>query len=210
MVNQQKTSYAYKDEQGVTVFTKIRIEPGYDGRSKSFYCEREENGQKIRNMDGCKKILYRLPEVIDGISRKEPIFLVEGEKDADKLFELGLMATTAPVTLVWHPEYTDSLKDADMVILGDHDKAGLQRINLITKNLAGKTKSLRVIHPLPGLEYSESHGKDVTDWLAMGNTIDRITVAATQGACVKKYGYEKKNFLPFCSSISITLVCLTT
>ena len=174
MVNRTETRYPYRDEHGASVFEKVRVEPGYDGKSKSFYCEREENGKKIRNIDGCKKVLYRLREVIEGISRKEPVFLVEGEKDADKLFELGLIATTAPVTLVWNAEYTESLKDADVIILGDYDKAGLKRINLIAERLAGKTKNLRIVHPLPGLEYSDSHGKDITDWLEMGNTIGQL------------------------------------
>lgn len=173
MVNVKKTHYAYKDEQGVTLFEKIRIEPGYDGKPKSFYYEREENGVTIQNNEGSRKVLYRLPELLDGVSRSQPIFLVEGEKDADNLVEKGLIASTAPVTITWHEEYTQLLKDADVVILYDYDKAGFKRRDLITDRLYGKVKRLRVVD-LPDIEYSENHGKDVSDWLAMGNTIAKL------------------------------------
>lgn len=138
MVN--RIDYCYNDENNVTLFKKIRIEPGTDGKSKSFYCEHEENGQIIKNLECCRKILYRLPELLYGISEGFTVFLVEGEKDADNLLQHHQIASTAPVTNKWHDEYTDTLKDADVVILYDNDKAGVQRRDLITNSLYGKVK----------------------------------------------------------------------
>ena len=46
MNNPRQISYAYKDEQGNVLFKKIRTEPGFDGRSKSFHYERNANGVK--------------------------------------------------------------------------------------------------------------------------------------------------------------------
>ncbi|HEY4831667.1 MAG TPA: hypothetical protein VIH61_03805, partial [Waddliaceae bacterium] len=43
----QKTNriiYSYTNEQGYELYRKIRIEPGYSGKSKDFYLERNENG----------------------------------------------------------------------------------------------------------------------------------------------------------------------
>ena len=51
-----ETKYNYKDENNITLFTKVRVEPGVDGRSKSFYYEREENGQIVRNLEGCRRV----------------------------------------------------------------------------------------------------------------------------------------------------------
>lgn len=162
--------YSYKDEEGHELYRKIRIEPGQNGRAKDFYCERNENNKKVRNLKGCRKVLYRLPELLEAILNNKTIFLVEGEKDADKLIEMGLVATTALESLKWRDEYSNTLKNADVVILYDMDKTGLERRDLLCKHLYGWVKRLRVID-LPGLIYQESHGHDISDWLTRGNTI---------------------------------------
>ncbi len=170
----QRIEYPYRDENGHTLFSKIRIEPGFNGKSKSFYWERlGEKGEIIKNLDGCQKILYRLPEVLKAAQEKKTIFLVEGEKDVDKLAQYGLVATTAPESLKWQDDFTAVLHECDVVILYDMDKTGLERRDLLCKSLYGKVRSLRVID-LPGLEYQESHGKDISDWFADGNTTSRL------------------------------------
>lgn len=170
----QRTEYPYRDENGLTLFSKIRVEPGFKGKTKSFYWERiNEKGEIIKNIDGCRKILYRLPEVLKAVQEGKTIFLVEGEKDADKLVQYGLVTTTAPESLKWPDNFTGVLQNCDVVLLYDMDKTGIERRDLLCKSLHGKVKRLRVID-LPGLEYQESHGKDVSDWLAEGNTISRL------------------------------------
>jgi hypothetical protein len=57
--------------------------------------------------------------------------------------------------------------------LYDNDKTGLQRKELLCKKLYGKTKRLRVVD-LPGLEYREKHGLDITDWFELGNTKEQL------------------------------------
>lgn len=168
-----RTVYSYSDEQGRELYRKIRIEPGSNGKAKDFYCERNEEGQVVRNLKGCRKVLYRLPEILRAISQEKPIFLVEGEKDANKLYELGLAATTTLESLKWQDENTEILKDADVVIFYDMDKTGLERRELLCKHLQGKVKRLRVVD-LPGLQYQESHGQDISDWLASSNTISTL------------------------------------
>lgn len=41
------------------------------------------------------------------------------------------------------------------------------------QKLNGKVKRLRIVD-LPRLQYQESHGKDVSDWLASGSTISDL------------------------------------
>jgi len=165
--------YSYKDEKGHELYRKVRIEPGFNGKTKGFYCERNDNGQIIKNLKGCRKVLYRLPDILEAISRNKIIFLVEGEKDADKLWGLGLAASTALESIKWLDEFTDTLKNADVVILYDMDKTGLERRDLLCKHLHGRIKRLRVVD-LPGIVYQESHGNDISDWLARGNTISDL------------------------------------
>lgn len=165
--------YSYKDEHGHELYRKIRIEPGSNGKAKDFFYEHIENGQTIKNLKGCRKVLYRLPELFKAISNNEPIFLVEGEKDVDKLYACGLTATTSLDSLSWPDEFTRLLTDADIVILYDMDKTGFERRDLLCQKLNGRVRRLRVV-TLPGLEYQESHGKDISDWLASGNTSTRL------------------------------------
>ncbi len=169
-----RTEHHYKDDDGKTLYTKIRLEPGLAGKKKSFFWERQdENGQIVKNLKGCQKILYRLPEVLKGVAAGKPIFLVEGEKDADRLAQNGLIATTTTDSLAWTDEFTRILKEADVVILYDYDKTGFARKDLLCERLSGKVKRLRVVD-LPGLEYQESHGADISDWLKTGNTTESL------------------------------------
>lgn len=166
----KRTTYPYQNEEGNTLFSKIRIEPGFNGNTKSFYWERlDETGRIVKNLNDCRKVLYRLPALLKAISKDKTIFLVEGEKDAEKLIEYGLQATTSPESLKWTQEFSDTLRNANVAILYDMDKTGLERKELLCKNLYGKVKRLRIID-LPGLEYQDSHGKDVSDWLSEGHT----------------------------------------
>lgn len=168
MANQ---AYKYSDENGHTLFTKHRVEPGHNGKKKDFYCEHTNtNGNLVKNLDGCRKVLYRLPELIKAIDEGHTIYLVEGEKDADNLHKHFISATTAISTSEWKQEYTDTLKNADVAILYDMDTAGIKRKNMLCTELFGKVKRLRIVD-LPGLE----NGEDITDWLNKpGNILSKF------------------------------------
>lgn len=169
MVNQRLTVYRYEDENGKEIFRKVR-EQNPDG-SKRFRSEHERDGVVIPNLEGCRRVLYRLPQVLYGISKKQPIFLVEGEKDVETLYRHTMFATTTLSTQEWCDEYTKVIKDADVVILYDNDKAGIQRKDMLIEKLYGKVKSVKIID-LPNLEFKEKGGLDITDWLNMGNSIE--------------------------------------
>lgn len=169
-----KIIYSYRDGQGKELYRKVRIEPGINGKSKSFYSERTgANGEIISNLQGCSRVLYNLPEVIRGIANGSPIFLVEGEKDADRLMSRGLIATTSPESLKWTEEFTGMLAGADVIILYDMDETGVKRKELLCENLLNKVKRLRVVD-LPGLEFQKSHGPDISDWLMQGHTTQEL------------------------------------
>lgn len=169
-----KTLYDYMNEHGKKLYSKVRLEPGFDKKKKSFYWERvDEEGKIHKNLNGCERVLYRLPELLAGIKADKTIHLVEGEKDTDRLIQSGLVATTTTDTLRWDAHYTEILKKADVVILYDYDKTGFERRDLLCHELHGKVARLRVIE-LPGLEYQENHGQDVSDWLVQGHTVAEL------------------------------------
>src|SRR5262249_13056867 len=74
-------NYPYTDENGTLLYTVVRLDP------KDFRQRRPDGrGGWIWNMDGVRRVLYRLPEVL----RADEVHICEGEKDADNLHALGL------------------------------------------------------------------------------------------------------------------------
>lgn len=168
--NTQKTTYFYKDENRNILYSKIR---------KFNTVTQEKTFSITPKLNGGRKVLYRYPELLY-FKNKQPnflVFLVEGEKDVDTLIpaliQNGIIATatTALTSLEWDDSDTTFFEKTDVVILYDNDKTGIKRKNLLGSKLYGKVGRLRVVD-LPGLEYRESHGLDISDWLAIeGNTI---------------------------------------
>ena len=83
--------YPYRDETGALLYVVERREP------KAFRQRRPDgHGGWLWNLDGARRVLYRLPALV-AADPLEAVFLVEGEKDADALAALGLVATTSPL-----------------------------------------------------------------------------------------------------------------
>jgi putative DNA primase/helicase len=113
----RRTGYNYVDEQGKFLYQVVRLEGGIPGGSKRFFQRRkDENDKWVRNLDGVRSVPYRLPELM----KASTVFVVEGEKDADRLVTLGLDATTnSGGAGKWHPEFTRFFKGKAVVVLSD-------------------------------------------------------------------------------------------
>lgn len=184
---QLKTEYVYRDKEGHVLYKKIRIEPGKNGKTKDFYFERLDNtGKLVKNLNDIERVLYQLPKVLEAKKAGELIFLVEGEKDADRLQNGLLIATTNPEGAAgpWRSQYTETLKGAHIALLYDEDLAGHSRRDLIIKELAGIAASIKIVE-LPGLQFSDHHGPDVTDWLTNGHTIQELKMLVEKTAPYK-------------------------
>ena len=115
--------YKYADENGDVLFVKVRYEP------RDFRVKRPNgHGGWIWKIAGARRVLYRLPEVLAAISSGKTVYLVEGEKDADRLAALGYAATCnfdgaakEGQRTKWHSRYGDTLRGADVVIVADRD-----------------------------------------------------------------------------------------
>ena len=149
-------TYAYDDEEGHLVFEVVRFQPK-DFRQR----RRGEDGKWIWNLDGTRRVLYNLPGVVAAVTAGEPVWVVEGEKDANNLIRLGLPATTNPGgALKWRDEYSESLRGAKVVILPDNDQPGQQHAEQVACSLAGVSREIKIIR-LPGLPEKG----DVSDWI---------------------------------------------
>src|SRR5205823_4705078 len=83
-------AYTYRDENGRLLYEAVRFKP------KGF-SQRRPNGKSgwAWNLKGVRRVLYRLPELL-AADPTATVYVVEGEKDADRLARLGLVATTSP------------------------------------------------------------------------------------------------------------------
>ena len=108
--------------------------------------------------------LYRLPALLDA----EHVYVVEGEKAADALWSIGLVATTSPHgSRSAHKANWKPLAGTHVTILPDYDDAGRDYANAVVDLLAlvEPAPSVRVVE-LPGLppggdafDYIQAHGQ---------------------------------------------------
>ena len=171
-------TYDYRDENGKVLFEVVRFAP------KDFRPRRPDAAAKggwAWNLNGTRRVLFHLPELLAAMKAGRPIFVVEGEKDVLALERLGLVATTnAGGANGWRSEYAEPLRGADVIVLPDHDEAGRKHGAAVVKSLAGNARSVRLLE-LPGLP---EHG-DVSDWLEAGGTREELERLAVPAAAVE-------------------------
>jgi len=151
-------TYDYTDTDGTLLYQVCRLEP------KSFRQRRpDSSGGWIWNLDE-RRVLYRLPELLAWPAAT--VFLTEGEKDADRLSDLGCTATTV-ASGKWTDECIKALAGRDVWILEDNDDAGRKRAHEAAAALHGVASTIRVVR-LPDLPEKG----DVSDWLDLGPSND--------------------------------------
>jgi 5S rRNA maturation endonuclease (ribonuclease M5) len=142
--------YSYRNRLGEEVYQAIRMKP------KSFRQRHKDGGGNwVWTMENVERVLYNLPEVL----KADTVWIVEGEKDADNLMELGITATcNVGGAGKWLDGYTESLAGKNIVICGDNDEPGQKHAKLVFESVSAKAKSVRVIK-LPGI-------KDASDYIS--------------------------------------------
>lgn len=128
-----------------------------DGR-KTF---RQENGKG-------PSVLYRRSEVVAAVADGAPIYLVEGEKDAETLISLGVVATTAPggASSFGKVDVTP-LAGAQVVAIPDEDDAGSKWLGTVLDKLRGIAHRVEVRRVAAGVN-------DVTDHIESGHALAEL------------------------------------
>jgi RecA-family ATPase len=146
-------TYDYTDgADGALRYQVLRLEP------KSFRQRRPDgNGGWIWNLDDTPRIPYRWSELLR--FPDATVYVTEGEKDADRVASLGLCATTVAHSK-WGDDCITALKNRDVIVLEDNDKAGRAKALTAARALHGGAKSIRIVS-LPDLPEMG----DVSDWL---------------------------------------------
>lgn len=151
--------YDYVDEKGTLLFQVVRYTP------KDFRQRRPDGkGGFIWNLDGVRRVLYKLPELI-ACPKDETVFVVEGEKDVNNLHLWGLATTcNAGGAGKFTNELRDPLKGKNVVIIADKDEPGRRHAQQVAAILHGFAASIKIIE-MPGDDV-----KDASDWIDAGGT----------------------------------------
>ncbi|WP_344030638.1 hypothetical protein [Pseudonocardia kongjuensis] len=167
-------TYGYCDEHGRLIYEVSRWVP------KEFTVRVVDSAgrRQPRWPVKARRVLYRLPSVLAAVAAGRPVWLVEGEKDADALAEAGVTATCNAGGAAangaeqdrWLPQYTESLRGAHVVIVMDRDddpeQPGRQHATHLFNQLAPVAASVSVVQA--------AEGKDAADHLAAGRSIEEF------------------------------------
>ena len=156
--------YDYRDEEGRLLYQVCRwADKAFPQRRKG------HNGKWIWGLGDTRRVPYRLPELL-AADPGEWVLIPEGEKDADNLARLGLVATTnSGGAGKWRDELSLHLKGRKVAILPDNDDPGRRHAQQVAESLATYASLVKVVE-LPGLP----PGGDVSDWLDAGHTAEEL------------------------------------
>jgi hypothetical protein len=161
--------YDYVDEDGKLLYQVLRT------ADKQFPC-RVPNPARPKGWDwklgDTRRVLYRLPKVIEGIRDGHVIFIVEGEKDVHALEGQQLIGTCNPGGAgKWKPEYCEVFREADVTIICDRDNPGEAHARQVRDMLTGIARSIRIMEP--------AVGKDAADHFAAGKKLPDLVTTWT-------------------------------
>ena len=151
-------TYDYHDEARNLVFQVVRYEP------KDFRQRRPTSGGWEWSVQGVRVLPYHLPELM--ADPTSPVVVVEGEKDADNLSRIGMLATcNAGGAGKWTAEHSEFLRGRRVFIVPDNDEAGRNHAEQVARSLHGIAESVCIVN-VPGLPPKG----DASDWIAAGGT----------------------------------------
>jgi len=153
-------TYDYVDENGDLLFQVCRLE------SKSFRQRRPDGNEGwIWDLDGVRRVLYRLPRVLEAAKACETVYVVEGEKDVESIEAAGAVATCNPGGAgKWREEYSQSLVGARCIVIADDDDPGRRHAQAVVVSLRTAGIEVELLRP--------ARGKDAADHLEQGRGLD--------------------------------------
>lgn len=166
--------FPYHDESGKLMFEVVRLEDGTvdekTGKKIKTFGQRfnDPNHPQAKRdgwvwtLKGRRRVLYRLPQVLAAIQAGQRINFFEGEKAVETAVEhLGLESTCNPMGAgKWDEGYTESLRDADLLIVPDLDPEGLNHADIVASSAILVARRVRVLI-IPGLSTKE----DIYEWV---------------------------------------------
>lgn len=168
-----EATYEYRDADGNYLF---EVQKGRTSEGRKTFRQRRKNmlspGERLTPEDhrdylpgrgDVAPVLYRLPELL-AADPSEPVFIVEGEKDVDRLRAEGCVAICNPDgALKWRDDFAPYLAGREVVVLPDNDERGSRHAEQVVRSVREYARRVRVL----ALE-ELGDGEDVSDWLDKG------------------------------------------
>lgn len=162
--------YSYADKDGIVKGQVHRYQLN-DGKKSFRPFTLGEDGDWV--MGGTIHTPYQLPRAIDTLQNGGTVFIVEGEKDADAINNLGRAGVAATTNSAgagkWKAEHTSQLLGAGgtIHILGDIDAAGQEHVRKILASFTElEQKRPQVFYP--------TQGKDISEHLENSGTLESL------------------------------------
>ena len=191
-------TYDYVDEAGKVLFQVVRYEP------KEFRQRRPDGKGWIWNLDGVRRVPYRLPELLKS-SPQDFVFITEGEKDSDRLCDLGFTATTNPGgASKWLPDFNKFFAGRLVAVLPDNDSAGKRHGEQVANSLCGVAGEIRIVE-LPGLPDKG----DISDWLDGGGDTAKLLELVEAAKPYEPGKIDISQFAPMSSQELVRILGLT-
>jgi twinkle protein len=166
-------TYTYRNSDGSVFARKERCLD--DVGAKRYQWSRPDPNRPDGWLSGTKGEIpiYRLPELI-GASTDETVMLVEGEKDADRLADLGFVVTTTPngAGSKWRNSDSPHFMGRKVCIIADDDEPGRKKASDNAEALRDVASAVGVVI-LPNPE--RRRGFDVSDFLDAGGALEELT-----------------------------------
>lgn len=169
-------TYVYRKASGDVAHEVLRK------ADKQFLQRHYEDGAPVWGLNGTEPLPYRLPELLHAADLGGTCFVVEGEKDADRLaadLRLGeggpsdVAVTTSAGGAAWNwpAEWAERFRGFERVyVIADNDAPGRRAAQQRAAVIASAVKDVRIQMALPGV----ADKGDVSDYLDAGHTINDL------------------------------------
>jgi hypothetical protein len=157
--------YRWPDRRVEGAVTRVHT-PHEHGHAKSFWQARWTGTEWEHT--GFAPIPWMLPELVDGVARGREIVICEGEKDVQRAYAAGQIATcNAMGAGKWTGEHAKWLHGAGrVVVVADRDRPGYRHAARVAETLHGQVGEIRVVQA--------AVGKDLSDHFDAGHGIDDL------------------------------------
>ena len=159
-----EATYTYTNPEGECLFEVLRYQ--HPTKPKTFRQRHPDGNGGWFFSRGSDPVAYRWAEI--AAAPEKPVFFCEGEKDADRLAQIGFIASTVP-NGKWSQAAANAFQSRDVYVLEDNDDAGRARAAAAAAALSGIARSIRVVQ-LPDLPPKG----DISDWLDGGGNPEKL------------------------------------
>lgn len=174
--------YKYRSENGGILYVKERIEPGPNGKDKTFVIKRPGPNGWINGIGDARRVLYN-NQIIKHAEDGCYVFVVGGEKDCETISKSGMLSTcnVGGETEAWREEYSEALKRFNVCIIPDKDQTG--------KAHAAKVAGSLIMAGVQSVRIIDIPAKDITELI---NNMRKQTIVNEEDIAMLLYEYILK------------------